>query len=129
MDSDSENEKDFEGWEDESDEDTAVKSLFCPVRLPNVAALIQHDQQSYGFDLTKCCEAVGLEDASLIMLVNFIRSRVLEAGEESAITPVFAATLQAEICGAPSKILENEQYMRPVLQDEESSDALLYLLS
>ena len=129
MDSDSDHEKDFNGWEDESDENTEVKSLFSAARLPNVAALIQHDQESFGFDLTKCCEAVGLEDTNLIMLVNFIRTRVQDQGGETP-TTAFASALQAEICEAPGTILANEQYMRPVLQDEEgSSDALLYLLS
>ncbi len=125
--SDSEGEVDFEGWEEAEDENTEVKSLFCSNILPSVSALLKHDEDIFGFDMVKCCQAVGMDDISLIMLVNFIRTRVNE-NDNGDIKSEFAIALQAEICQHP-EIVSDERYMVPVLQSDDTPDPLLYLLS
>ena len=52
--SDSDVEEDFEGWEEDSDEDTEVRSLFCATTLANVKALIQHDLEVSVMCIIKC---------------------------------------------------------------------------
>ena len=52
--SDSDVEEYFEGWEEDSDEDTEVRSLFCATTLANVKALIQHDLEVSVMCMIKC---------------------------------------------------------------------------
>lgn len=131
-DSGSENGEDgFQDWEEDIDECTEVKSLFCENVLPTVSALMVHDIENFGFDLFLCCQAVGMEDIALIKLVNFIRMKVSESGNEGktrADQAAFAAALQEQICQHP-EIASDDQYMVPVWQNGDTPDPLLYLLS
>ncbi len=131
MDSD---DSDQEGWDDneevfdDDDENTEVQSLFCSTRLPTVPMLMEHDLSNFGFNLTACCHAVGDDDISLIMLVNFIRLQVQSAIVEE-ITPAYAQALEKNICENPGMFLGDEKYMQPVLRNADGSpDPLLYLL-
>lgn len=40
----------FGDWEDD-DEEVIVKSLFSDITFPNVAAMVAHDLEVFGFDL------------------------------------------------------------------------------
>jgi len=128
MDEDSDH-GDFGEWEEDEDENTEVQSLFCAAKLPSVTALLEHDLQNFGFDLSKCCSVVGGDDKDIafIMLVNFIRSEVqIEVAKAGGLTPSYIADLEKRICEDPNAFVGDEKYMIPVMRDV--ADPLLYLL-
>lgn len=121
----SDSEGGFEDWEsDEETEQYPVQSLFSNQILSSVKDLIEHEKQKYGFDLRSVVEKVGYGDMSLIMLVNYIRHTVRErlSSKDGEIDADFIKNLESN--ASSCAFLNDERYMRPVLQD----DALLFNL-
>ena len=114
--------EEFVDWESD-DEELSVKSLFDESRHGTIKAQMDHDAAKWGFSLFDAARSVGMGDLSTIMLVNFIRRRVVELGASGVgVDAAFVAKLNLEI--AERTFLKNEEFMIPVLE----SDQLLYLL-
>lgn len=112
----------FEDWE-EQEETEKVQSLFCDTVLDSVNALIIHESEVHGFDLKQAVANLGCDDQSVIMLVNFIRSKVRAANASSfEIDSTFVNQITEEL--ASKEFLKDDSYMIPVI----SEDPLLYLL-
>lgn len=109
----------FEDWE-EQEETEKVQSLFCDTVLDSVNALIIHESEVHGFDLKQAVANVGCDDQSVIMLVNFIRSKVRAAASE--INSMFINQINEEL--ASKEFLKDDSNMIPVIPE----DPLLYLL-
>lgn len=107
----------FDDWNE--DEDVQVKSLFEEKYFGSVESLLANDLSVHGFDMKDILKEVGFNDLIVIMTINFIRSSVatLKSVDSAAIADIREQLLKKEY-------LSQEQYMKPILQD----DALLYML-
>eukprot|EP01039_Chlorochromonas_danica_P006680 gene6680-7385_t len=104
----------FEDWS-EGEEEHFV-SLFDGLAFASVQALVDHDRDAHGFDLSQAVKELCDDEISFIKLVNFVRRRVRDSPEG----------LQADALWEDLRqkgFLSDDQNMIPVLQD----DALLYL--
>lgn len=110
-------EREFDDWNE--DEEVQVKSLFEEKYFGSVESLIAHDSVSHGFDIKYILKEVGFNDLSVIMTINFIRSLVMASKgvDKALVDEIREQVLRKEY-------LSQEQYMKPVLED----DSLLYLL-
>mmetsp|Transcript_16927 Transcript_16927/g.43215 ORF Transcript_16927/g.43215 Transcript_16927/m.43215 type:complete len:195 (-) Transcript_16927:99-683(-) len=66
------------GWEDwcgdeEDDQGTETKSLFCDKRFPTPQACLEFDESTFGFSLHKVMKILGIEFYDAVQLVNYIR--------------------------------------------------------
>lgn len=111
----------FEDWA-EQEEAEKVQSLFSATIFDSVQDLIAHDLEVFGFDLKEAVRNVESDVQSVIMLVNFIRSKVL-ATDASCIDSEFINRLKTDLSG--KQYLEDSNNMVPVLPE----DPLLYLLN
>jgi len=106
----------------ESDEEAErIQSLFDATTHASVAALISHDEATWGFSLSEAAQWVGVGELSTIMLVNFVRRRVAEVAEHG-VDAAFVARLKEEIIARA--FLGREDLMIPALP----GDPLLYML-
>lgn len=113
-----ENDRNFDDWVEEQDEEVHIKSLFNEDVLASVELLVSHDFDLFNFDLKLIVSENCSDDASVIMLINFIRSKVAKI---PSVNQDFITDLLQQI---ESKVyLQNEEYMKPVIED----DPLLYL--
>ncbi|KAI9030339.1 S-adenosyl-L-methionine-dependent methyltransferase [Hyaloraphidium curvatum] len=99
-----------EGWEDwEEDGPQPTLCLFCDnsAESPNVA--LEHMRVEHQFDLSGIQRSNALDELQTIRLVNWIRKTAPSAEAASSV---------------PKEVLENDDYLMPVLQD----DPLLYSL-
>ncbi len=106
-------------WAEEPEDSVSVKSLFDTSVHSSVESLLVHELEVFGFDLRQAVKDVGCNDQSVIMLINFIRSKVASV---SVVDTSFTTVLKEEIL--KKDFLSNESNMLPVLPD----DSLLYLL-
>lgn len=104
----------------EDDEEIEVKSLFSEFVLTSIGALIQYDIETFGFDLKKPILEMSLDEMSIIMLINYIRTSHRDA---TTIDSSFFSLLEEGI--SSKEFLNVELYMKPVIE----SDPLLYLLA
>jgi len=104
--------KDDEGWEDAEpdEEETQFISLLDDEVFMDIHAMLNHCKQKYHFDFLEIRQRLALDFYGSIKLVNFIRSQVHSGNKVSP-----------EIS---QKDLDDEKYLRPVLED----DALLFSL-
>jgi hypothetical protein len=106
----------FEDWNEDEDEEEAVKSLFNHTQtLPSVRALLKHDLQHFYFDLFGIAMEVCENDIAFIKLVNYIRSQKLQLPDLEAIKALVRRIYTKEF-------LVDDRYMIPIIQD----DALLF---
>lgn len=117
--SDKEDFRDWQADEDEDADDTFVTSLFCSSRLPSITALVEHDKQTFHFDLGEIVKQYCTDDFSYIKLINFIRSVVQDKTEDSSIEDAIVYLSEQLVT---KQFLEGEQYLKPVLEN----DALLF---
>jgi hypothetical protein len=106
-------------WAEEPEDSVSVQSLFDTSVHSSVESLLVHELEVFGFDLRQAVDDVGCNDQSVIMLINFIRSKVASV---SVVDNSFITSLKEEILA--KTFLSNESNMLPVLPD----DSLLYLL-
>ncbi|EER42230.1 type I ribosomal protein arginine N-methytransferase Rmt3 [Histoplasma capsulatum H143] len=101
-----------EGWDDvELDEESEpVISLFSDKVFPDARAMLNDCKENFHFDLVRVQKDLGLDFLGTIRLVNYIRSEV----KTGNLTPDVSS----------AALFDDEQYLRPVLED----DALLYNL-
>ncbi|KAN0119885.1 putative ribosomal protein arginine N-methytransferase rmt3 [Hyaloscypha variabilis] len=104
--------KDEEGWEDAEpdEEETQFISLLDDEVFMDIHAMLNHCKQKYNFDFLEIRQRLALDFYGSIKLVNFIRSQVHSGNKVSP-----------EIS---QQDLEDEKYLKPVLED----DALLFSL-
>ena len=104
--------KDDEGWEDAEpdEEETRFISLLDDEVFMDIHAMLNHCKQKYNFDFLEIRQRLALDFYGSIKLVNFIRSQVHSGNKVSP-----------EIS---QQDLEDEKYLKPVLED----DALLFSL-
>lgn len=93
-------------WEDWLDDEPPTRCLFCADIAASPAACVLHMAETHAFDLPGAARRLG-DDLAVVRLVNWIRA--------SGIAPEQANT-------PPQDIVSNEQYLKPVLDD----DPLLY---
>ena len=117
-------EKNFDDWEDDDgDEEQVVKSLFDDTIFATVSQLLDHHKQNYNFDLKMVSSMLDHDDIAIIMLVNFIRSRIKESKDSNTdVDQNLINHITAEI--ESKEFLTVEKYMIPVLQN----DPLLFTL-
>ena len=116
------NDNDDEGCSDwESDDDNPVKSLFSNTVLSNVQELIEYDELNYNFNIKDVAIDIDnhLTDETLIMLINYIRRKVIESNE---IDENFLNNLKLDLM--KKEFLRDERNMMPTLQE----DSLLFSL-
>ncbi|KAL9103856.1 MAG: hypothetical protein Q9163_001134 [Psora crenata] len=106
------NQEDEEGWDDvEPDlERLEFQCLFDNNLFADVASMLQHCRETHNFDLGKLYKDLRLEYIEMIKLVNYIRSQTL-----AGMRPPDIST---------KSVFEDDQYLKPVLED----DPLLYSL-
>jgi protein arginine N-methyltransferase 3 len=99
-------------WLDlESDEEAiSITSFFGPKTFPTVAAMLEDSKQNHAFDFVAHVQKLKLDFHGAVKLVNFVRDHVKNG------SPV-----PKEIS---EKDLEDEKYLRPVLEN----DALIFSL-
>lgn len=105
--------KDDEGWEDaepEEEEQNQFVSLLDDEVFSDMIAMIQHCKEKYGFDFLEVRQKLGLDFYGSIKLTNYLRSKT-QSGEKPS-----QNISQAD--------LEDEKYLKPVLED----DAFLFCL-
>ncbi|KAF7950441.1 hypothetical protein EAE96_007726 [Botrytis aclada] len=105
--------KDDEGWEDaepEEEEQNQFVSLLDDEVFTDMIAMIQHCKEKYGFDFLEVRQKLGLDFYGSIKLTNYLRSKT-QSGEKPT----------QNISKAD---LEDEKYLKPVLED----DAFLFCL-
>jgi type I protein arginine methyltransferase len=104
--------KSDEGWEDVEPEEVLepVVSLLDDQIFSDVSSMLLHCKDKYNFDFLQIRNEFALDFYGTIRLVNYIRSEV-KAGR--AVTP-----------SLPKEVLEDDRYLKPVLED----DALLFNL-
>ena len=116
------NDNDDEGCSDwESDDDNPVKSLFSNTILSSVKELIEYDELNYNFNIKDIAINIdnNLNDETLIMLINYIRRRVIES---SVIDENFINNIKIDLL--KKEFLHDEKNMMPTLQE----DSLLFSL-
>jgi hypothetical protein len=119
--SDDEEKVDLDDWE-EDDEAIQVKSLFCGNISTSLESMVEYDKQTFGFDLRETVLRLGIDEMAMIMLVNYIRKTVADAGA-APLDAAFFATLNEEINNTKA-FMNTELYMKPVLEE----DPLLFML-
>ncbi|KAM3065165.1 Ribosomal protein arginine N-methyltransferase rmt3 [Clarireedia jacksonii] len=105
--------KDDEGWEDaepEDEEQNQFVSLFDDVVFPDILAMLDYCKEKHGFDFLEVRQKLGLDFYGSIKLTNYIRSKA--QSKEKVTSDISLADL------------EDEKYLKPVLED----DALLFCL-
>ncbi|CAD6449217.1 a1f9422c-a659-4409-a0d7-cd8b356513a1 [Sclerotinia trifoliorum] len=105
--------KDDEGWEDaepEEEEQNQFVSLLDDEVFSDMLAMIQHCKEKYGFDFLEVRQNLGLDFYGSIKLTNYLRSKT-QNGEKPS-----QSISKAD--------LEDEKYLKPVLED----DAFLFCL-
>ena len=104
--------KDEEGWEDAEpdEEETQFISLLDDEVFMDIHAMLNHCKQKYNFDFLEIRQRLALDFYGSIKLVNFIRSQVHSG---NIVSPEIT-----------QQDLDDEKYLRPVLED----DALLFSL-
>ncbi len=111
----------FEDW-GEQEEVEKVQSLFSETVFDSVQALIAHDLEVFGFDLKEAVRNVDSDVQSVIMMVNFIRSKVSAAGA-NGVNSELINQLNIELLS--KQYLQDSNNMVPALPE----DPLLYLLN
>ncbi|KAB8294182.1 hypothetical protein EYC80_009620 [Monilinia laxa] len=105
--------KDDEGWEDaepEEEEQNQFVSLLDDEVFSDMLAMLQHCKEKHSFDFLEVRQNLGLDFYGSIKLTNYLRSKT-QNGEK----------LSQSISKAD---LEDEKYLKPVLED----DAFLFSL-
>merc|ERR1712000_792019 len=99
-------------WQDvEPDEEpSTVVSLFDEQTFPNPKEMLAYCKEKHNFDLLAIVKRLGLDFYGAIKLVNYVRSKVQQS-----------QPLPEQIS---AKDLEDDQYLKPVLEN----DALLFTL-
>lgn len=110
-------ENDYDDWAE--DEDLSLISLFCHKEFHSLKELIDHDRDTYDFDLGSVAKTFGDDEKDLIMMVNFIRHEVKNA---LSIDAAFITKLKISLTS--KEFLNDEVYMKPVLAE----DALLFTI-
>lgn len=112
----------FEDWVEDDDAEQ-IQSLFSVTILPSVEEMLNHDLESFGFDLREIVGSSCQEYQDVILLINFIRSTVAAMEDKGGnVDVMFVQSLVARIQEGEFK--DESMYMTPVKED----DALLYLL-
>ncbi|SCZ88312.1 BZ3500_MvSof-1268-A1-R1_Chr10-2g02915 [Microbotryum saponariae] len=102
-----------QSWDDWQDEQPALaKSLFSPEQFDSATAALQHDRQHFGVDVPLL--ASTLDFFERIRLINWIRAT-------STSRPQKPEPSSLERLDRNADFLQDDQYLKPVLQD----DALL----
>ena len=109
----------FEDWVEDDDQES-IKSLFSEEMYATVIDMIRKDKQFFAFDLEEAVYRYCKEFQDVIMMVNFIRSKVNK--EKSTIDRPFILNLLSQI--HEGYFRDNSEYMQPVIEN----DSLLYLL-
>ncbi|RDW66146.1 putative histone-arginine methyltransferase CARM1 [Coleophoma cylindrospora] len=104
--------KDDEGWEDAEPDEESLQfvSLFDSEVFTDITSMLEHCKVKHNFDFLAVRQKLNLDFYGSIKLVNYVRSQVQDG------KPVSSEVTPAE--------LEDEKYLKPVLQD----DALLFSL-
>ncbi len=104
--------KNEDGWEDAEpdEEETPFISLLDDEVFMDIYAMLNHCKQMYNFDFREIRQRLALDFYGSIKLVNFIRSQVHNGNKVSQDISL--------------KDIEDEKYLKPVLED----DALLFSL-
>jgi type I protein arginine methyltransferase len=110
---DDNNQETMSDWEDDGDEITIV-DLFSPEVFHNLETFLQNCKERYSIDLIALVRSLGGDEIVSIMMVNYIRTLVQVSLPVSEIVAKIAT----------KEFLKDEQFMRPVLPD----DQLLFLL-
>jgi hypothetical protein len=108
----------FDGWVEQDDEVIEFKSLFGEHTFPSLRELIDHDRNTFGFDLDQVVSSVVEEDISFIQLINFVRF-VVNSWDECTLEKV--QNLQEDILG--NKSFRDDKFMFPQIPN----DPVLYL--
>ncbi|KAI0397178.1 S-adenosyl-L-methionine-dependent methyltransferase [Xylariaceae sp. FL0594] len=106
-DSESDDSRDEEGWNDvEEDEEATpeVISLLDDRVFPDVNSMLAHCKEKYSFDFLAVRQRLRLDFHGCVKLVNFIRQRVHEG------LPVSEAISHSDI--------DSDAYLKPVLDDD-----------
>ncbi|KAK6825040.1 ribosomal protein arginine N-methytransferase rmt3 [Apiospora arundinis] len=103
----SDSREDEEGWNDveEDEESQEVISLLDDRVFPDVTAMLAHCKEAHKFDFLALRQKLRLDFHGCVKLVNYIRQRVHEG------LPVS----EQDITKA---IIEDDQYLKPVLEDD-----------
>ena len=106
----------FDEWEEE--ELASLKSIFTDKIFERFEDLVNHDRDAFNFDLKKAIASVGTEPMDLIMLVNFLRSKVSAAVASGlSVSTDFASQLMTEVLN--KDFLSDDINMRPFQPDDE----------
>jgi hypothetical protein len=115
---------DFNDWQadEDEDEDSYVKSLFCSTKLRSITELIEHDKVNFHFDLVATVKEYCSDDFSYIKLINFIRTILYQEQrrEQCSISEIIDF-LSSEL--TKREFLEGDTYLKPV----DENDPLLFL--
>ncbi|KAF5006494.1 hypothetical protein FDECE_7129 [Fusarium decemcellulare] len=96
--------------EPEEEEPIPITSFFGPQTFPTVAAMLEDSKQNHGFDFVAHVQKLQLDFHGAVKLVNFVRDHVKNG-----------TSVPKDIS---HKDLEDEKYLRPVLEN----DALIFSL-
>jgi protein arginine N-methyltransferase 3 len=110
--------KEFNDWVEDEDESLSVQDLFSSATFPSISLMMEHDKNSFDFDLKDIVQTVCKDTYEYIKLINFIRST---ASTLPNISKEQVADVKNQILN--KSFLEGEQYLKPVLEN----DPLLFI--
>ncbi|KAJ1975005.1 hypothetical protein H4R34_004502 [Dimargaris verticillata] len=99
----------WDDWEDPAD--LELQCLFCSTLYPNAVVLFDHCKADHAFDFVAIRAQLQLDYYQCIRLLNYIREQVHKQPGLMATSPLTVTKDAA--------FLENDQYLKPVLPNDE----------
>ncbi|KAG0165797.1 hypothetical protein DFQ30_007992 [Apophysomyces sp. BC1015] len=104
----------WDDWESDDQENSESKCLFCEQIFNKPVETFEHCKTAHGFDFLGVKRSLNLDFYQTIRMINYIRQQALTQ-------PDLAATKTFTMSGC-EKFLENDEFLKPVLEN----DALLF---